>query len=490
MDNTGARLYRPLKQPRSEGLWGLTKGTTILAFGLLALCLMGFLLPMPLPFIVIAVCVAVFVPMAMSDGGRSGWERLTMRRQFGKARRRGETIYRSGTFSAIPGVSRLPGIWASSRIYEEVSIGGQPFAAIHTQRRNHWTLVIRVSPRGQDWVDQLTYDTRAGAWGDAIAQIGSATDIVAITAVVETYPDTGQRLRASVEDLIAPAAHPVAAQILREAATVDEDAVRLEARVAITFRADTPLRRRTPQEQIHEIARRVPGIIGILSAAELSPRPMTAGEIVAFTRRAYCPEALRALEESAMNDELGALRWSGAGPVSADEYRDHYLHDGGLSITWEMDGSPMAVVPADTLAPLLRPSSDLPRKRVALIYRPHSAAEAVKVIDGDYTDALTAEAAGRGQVSAAARMRVGLAEAARDEQAQGAGVTLLGVLITITTQVGADMPAIESLTRDMTAASRLSIRRCYGYQAAAFAGGIGAGVVLPEHASVSGKLAG
>lgn len=489
-ENNGALLYRPLTQPRSAGFWGLTRGTTMIGIVLVGVILLSFLLPMPLPLVVTGACAVVFVPLVWQRGGRSGWELATMSWQYRKARRRGETFYRGGTFSAIPGSSKLPGLLAASRLSEDVSIGGQRFAMIHLQRRNHYTVVLRVAPRGQEWIDQAQFDRRAEMWGDAVARIGSAADIVAIAAVVETIPETGQRLEASVEELIDASADELSAAIMREAAQLDEGAIRTEARVSVTFRAETALRRRSPEEQANEIARRLPGIVGALERAELRARPMTAGEVCAVVRRAFSPEALRNLEKIGLDKELDTLRWSAAGPVSHSERRDHYLHDGGQSITWEMDASPPSVVQADILKPLLAPHPDLPWKRVALVYRPHSSAEAVKMVDQDYTNALVAEQSAAGQVSAAATLRVGLAKAAREEQAQGAGVTRLGALITVTTPVGADMPAVESLTKDMAATSRLGIRRCYGYQAAAFAGALGIGVVLPEHASVSDSLAG
>lgn len=489
--DNGAMLFRPLSEPRDTGFWGLTGPTTYIALFLIGASMASFLAPMPYPAIVIGVSLLAFVPLAWSRGGRSGWELLSLTAQAFRGRRGGEDAYRAGTFSRIPGTSRLPGLLAGSTLVEDESIGGQRFAMIHLPRKDHYTVIFRVTPRGQEWIDQLAFDRRVSAWGDAVATIGSASDVVAISAVIETIPETGQRDHDEVERMIDPTrAHPLAAAIMREAvAEMPSSTVRTEGRVAVTFKAETALRRRNPEEQAGEIARRLPGIVGALEKAKLSARPMQALQVAALTRRAYSIESLRHLERAALDNTLD-LNWGAAGPVSATSYRDHYLHDGGQSITWEMDGSPRSVVQANILADLLAANAELPWKRVAIVYRPHSSADAVKMVDRDYTNALAEESAGGARASAAASLKVKLTEAARDEQAQGAGVTRLGMLITVTTPVGEDMPAVESLVRDMAATSRLSIRRCYEYQDSAFAAGIGIGVILPEHATVSSALAG
>ena len=484
-------MYRPLTQPRSAGIWGLTKGTTLLLLVLIGVVMISFLAPMPIPLIVLAAAVIVFAPLAWSRNGRSGWEIVSLSRQSRRASGKGEHLYRAGTFSQIPGSSRLPGLLAGSTLSEDVSIGGQRFAMIHVPRRNHYMIVIKVTPRGQEWIDVAEFDARVSRWGDAIAVIGSAADVVGISATVETVPETGQRVYDEVERMIVPGAPELAKTVLREAALdMPSSTVRTEARVSVTFKADTALRRRNATEQAHEIARRLPGIIGALERADLPARPMTASEVIAVVRRAYSPESLRNLEAALTDGSADRLSWSDAGPISATAHRDHYLHDAGQSITWEMDASPASVIQATMLRDLLLPIPDLPWKRVTIVYRPHASAEAVKMVDKDYTDATMAEGSSRGTVSAAAKIKVGLTEEARNEQAQGAGVTRVGMLITITSPVGGDMPAIDSLVRDASATCRVSVRRCYSFQDAAFAGGLGIGVVLPEHVTISAGLAG
>ncbi|MGS2811660.1 SCO6880 family protein [Nocardia sp. MW-W600-9] len=182
--------------------------------------------------------------------------------------------------------------------------------------------------------------------------------------------------------------------------------------------------------------------------------------------------------------------WDSVGPLAHHDRWDHYVHDGARSITWEMDGAPRGAVMETVLEELLRPRPDIPRKRVAIVYRLHSAAEATSLVDSDFRDAVAAEQTERGISSAAARIRVGNTSAAREEQARGAGLTRFGVLVTVTDHLDADLPGIEASVKGMAAASRLTVRRCYGYQAAGFAASLGIGLILPEHASISDRVSG
>jgi len=267
--------------------------------------------------------------------------------------------------------------------------------------------------------------------------------------------------------------------------------VRLEARLAITLRATTPQRRKDPAEQALEIARRLPGIVAAVEEAGVRARPMTADEITAFVRRSFDPASQPDLEAATTDPGGHGLAWSDAGPNEHDERRDHYRHMGATSVTWEMDNAPQGVVTERVLARLLEPNPELPRKRVAVIYRPHSAAEATKIVDTDYRDALVASQNQRGGItSAASVIRVAATEQARTEQARGHGVACYGVMVTVTNPADADLPRIEALTKDLAVQCRLRIRRSYRYQAAAFAASLGVGVLLPEHGSVPKFLEG
>ncbi|MEV0766518.1 SCO6880 family protein [Nocardia sp. NPDC050435] len=483
------RTYGMWTKPRREGLWGLTWGVTLAGFAAIVLAIMSFAMAGPTVGITVAITeIAVLAPAAISIDGRTTYERVSMVLTWMRARRRGETTYRSGAFSWL-GSCRLPGLMAASELSEFVTGAGERFGQIHIPSQHLYTVMLRTWPQGARAVDQPMVNQWVAAWGQFIASLGGQADIVQIAAVTDTVPETGNRLAAEVEGLTVPTAPDLARQIMYElAAELPSDSVRSESWISITFRAMTPARRKSAEEQAVEIGRRLPGIGKALADAGVRTRPMTAAEITALLRRAWDPAAESDLETAAELGLAHGIDWAEAGPVAYREAADHLWHDGTASVTWEMKAAPMGTVRERVLQRLLEPNPDVPRKRVALIYRPHSAGEATAIVDDDLRDALTGQNASRnGLGSAHATLRVAAAEQARDEQARGHGVTRFGVLITITTpdHAGetADLPSIDAIARDLAVQARLKIRRCHRYQSATFAAGLGAGVVLPEMAT-------
>lgn len=487
------RLYGLWQKPRSAGLFGLRWGETVLGFLVIISALLAALVAdVQAGFFVGLIGVFTMVPLVWRQGGRSGYETGLMMLSWMRTRQRGEHVYRGGRFSRIPGgVTRLPGLMAPSRLYEGIDAGGYSFGMIHIPRFAQYTVVLRAWPQGHEAVDQPVIDRWVSAWGTFLASLGQTSDIVAVVPVIDTVPETGNRLLTEVSTITHPDAPELARQVMYELATeLPQERVQLLPRVSITFRATTAERRKNPAEQAVEIGRRLPGICAALAEAGVRAQPMSAEEVISFIRRSYDPASQADLEVAASEPGGHGLTWADAGPVSNDEKWDHLIHDGGRSVTWEMDAAPEGAVDERVLQRLLAPNPEVPRKRVAIVYRPHSAADASEIVDDDYKNALVAQQSERGVVSAAATLRVGATQQAREEQARGHGVTRFGALVTITEPLRGDLPRIEAITRDLSTQARLKIRRCYRYQGAAFAASLGCGVILPEHATVPKALAG
>ncbi|MEV0766375.1 SCO6880 family protein, partial [Nocardia sp. NPDC050435] len=344
-------------------------------------------------------------------------------------------------------------------------------------------------PRGKELVDQAQIDSWVEGYGQFLAAQSRGGEVIAVTAVLESVVETRLKQRREVARLVRPVAPDFAAAVMREAAADSGGTgARIEARITLTYRAIGKGRiRRDPEEQAREIGQRLQGVLSQLARAGLPATPLHAWEVIGLVRARYDLAAQRDIEAAgpALADTQS---WDKAGPLAHEDRWDHYLHDGARSITWEMDGAPRGAVTETGLEELLRPRADVPRKRVAIVYRLHSAAEATKLVDSDFRDALAAEQTERGIASASASLRVGNTNAARQEHAQGAGLTRFGVLITVTDTVDADMPGIEASVQGMSAAARLDVRRCYGSQAASFAASLGIGLILPEHASVTKRV--
>lgn len=483
-------LYGRWTRPRSAGLGGMTFGTTIFV---LASVVAAFLVAMMFgaqAAVVAAVILAlVNIPLIWSRDGRSGWEKGIEMWQWRRARRRGENLYRGGRFSAIPGGAKIPGLLAPSKLFEDESASGFRFGMVQLPAKNHFSIVLNARAQGGEAVPQSVVDRWVTGWGQAIAIVGQASDVIAITAVVETLPETGQRLRNEIQRLRSDSAPGLAAAVIAETAELPVAVTKLVGRITITFKAEAG-RAKNPEDQAAEISRQLPVILNHFDAAGVPVRPMRAHEIAALVRRSYTIGDYPLIEQCEITGADHGITWDQAGPVSQREESGYLDHDLARSITWEMAAPPAGAVDERVLTRLLAPTADAPYKRVAIVYRPHDAGVAVKISEDDYKNALVANQTQRGVGSAAAALRVEAAAASRTEQARGAALVQFGLLVTVTAPEGTDMPRLSTLVRGLSEASRLKIRLCTRFQAAAFAASMGVGVVLPEHATVSETLAG
>ncbi|MFI6779202.1 SCO6880 family protein [Nocardia sp. NPDC050412] len=485
------RMYGRWERPRSAGFFGLTWGVSMLGLALIIAVMVGFMITRSLSVAasLVAASALVFTPLAITRNGRTGWEIALLRIQFAAAAARGEHVYQSGRFSKIPGIAKLPGLLADSRLSEYETAGGKRFAMLHIRRSDHYTVVLRVIPRGKELVDQTQIDAWVEGYGQFLATQSRGGEVVAVTAVLDNVVETRLKQAREVARLVRPDAPAYAKAVMREAAAdIGGVGVRIEARIAITYRAIGKGRiRRDEAEQAREIGQRLQGVLFQLARAGLPATPLQAWEVLGLVRTRYDLASQRDVE-AAGAEIVRTQSWDSVGPLAHRDRWDHYLHDGARSITWEMDAAPRGAVMETVLEELLRPRADVPRKRVAIVYRLHSAAEATTLVDSDFRDAVAAEQTERGIASASARIRVGNTQAAREEQARGAGLTRFGVLVTITDHLDGDLPGIEASVKAMAAASRLGVRRCYGSQAAAFAASLGIGLILPEHTSISKRV--
>src|SRR3546814_537044 len=152
--------------------------------------------------------------------------------------------------------------------------------------------------------------------------------------------------------------------------------IRIGARISITFKAQTADRKKDPSEQAVEIARRLPSITAAGARAGVPCTPMSADEICGMVRRSVDPASLSNIEQALYSGEGTGLTWADCGPRTQIEGKDRLTHDGSVSVTWEMREAPKSAIHESVLKRLCDVNPALPAKRVAIIYRPHSAADA------------------------------------------------------------------------------------------------------------------
>ncbi|MDX5962243.1 SCO6880 family protein [Rhodococcus opacus] len=490
--NSEPQVYLGGRAPRNEGVMGLSGPVTWFILGTLIISLLVLMRwGLKVGAITGGVLLLAVVPMVLKRHGLTGYERSLLAMQFFGALRRKENIYRGGLFSEMPGgKSQLPGVLAPTKMYEGEDSAGYRFGMIHMPKTNQYTIVMRAWPQGDEAVDRGLVNQWVGEWGIVLASAGLTSDIEGIVPVLDTVPETGNALLTQARAITRVDAPALAKAVVFEGATeFHRDEVQLAARVAITFAATTDERKKDPGAQAVEIGRRLPGIRAAIEASGVAVRPMTAAEITGVVRRSFDPASQLTIERAEATGDDHGITWDNAGPISHENKWEEYWHDGGRSVTWLMSAGPKSAVDESTLRRLIAPHPDLPRKRVAIVYRPHRAADAVKIIDDDYRNAIVAaQNRNRGISSAAAQIDVELAERSRDELARGHGATRIGLLITVTEPIEADMPRIDALVNDLAVQCQLNIRRCYRFQDAAFAASLGIGVLLPDHASMPSAL--
>lgn len=339
-------------------------------------------------------------------------------------------------------------------------------------------------------------DHYVGNWAQFLSGAGETSDILAVVTTVETLPETGIELYETVHQNTRADAPQLARDAAYQLATgLTSGGIRLAARIAITFEAKTTERKQDPSEQAVELGRRLPALTAAAARSGVPCSPMDADDIMAFVRRSYDPASLVDVEAGVYSGEGTGLTWEDCGPRSALESADggKYVHDGAVSVTWEMREAPKGAVTERVLQRLLAPNEAVPLKRVSVIYRPHSAGEATDIADSDYRNAM-AEAHGgslkNGSIgSAKSQIELAATAQARMEQARGAGMVRFGVLVTVTEPAGSsDVPKIDALVEDLSRQSRLTIRRSWCWQAAAFAASLGVGVIAPDHTTIPSFL--
>ncbi|WP_190824765.1 SCO6880 family protein [Saccharopolyspora pogona] len=481
--------YGQWRRPRTAGLLGLGTMFTVIALVWVLFALSAMMFWPLLGWILIGIGVVGLAPLAIKVGGRSVYSLAVARLAYRRGHRRGQHLLLNGPLGLVPGGKhRLPGILAASEMHEAQDSYGRPFGLIRQQ--GHYTAVLRCDASGDQLVDRDTVDTWVAGWGSWLAKLGQIPGLAGVAVTIETAPDSGERLRTEVAKLTDNSSGPaLAKQVLREAA---EDyplaAAQVISRVALTFRSKVSdaAKPRSLEEMAVEIGSRLPELgkeLALTGAG--AARPMTAQQLAELVFAAYNPaEADDA--DAARHAALGTgITWENSGPSgTAHELRDRYIHGSGHSVVFAMEEAPRGAVLSSVLREFLAPHMDFDRKRVTLIYRPHDPGRSATIVERDLRHAKT-NASKRKVVSARDDADVRAAQQSTDEEASGAGIVSFSLLATATVIELEDLPQATRTLHNLSATARLRLRTVYGGQSAAFAAGLGVGVLPHAFATIS-----
>ena len=494
-----------LLSPRLPGLGRLSMPATmfLIVSALVTMILAIFSIWAVLIWVAFSMVLLAPALFPMRDGyGRYevAWRKL----RHSRASSAGETILRQGLVGAVPdGACHLPGIAASTELTSHSDGWGRDFGLLHYPDSDLYACVLMCNPSGFAGLDQDACNGQVAYWAAWLTSLSTVEEIVGMSVVVETVPDSGQRLERAMErgrvgdEGLTDFARDVEEQIHSSSRVASPTltarlTITLDARVEEELEKGSRIWVRPLEDMASQFADLLPGWTTTLAptGAGQSVRPATAQEITDATRVAFDPSVAVDVEEAQMAaaaarsaGESGwvalgtGLMWEQAGPIYAESRPDVYVHEGHASRTMQMYLPPSGIFFAESLRPLLEQHKDIERKRVTILYRPEtpqaSAAEAerqVKAARFKLTQSRHGKAAAEEEYEAA---RITARQAAK-----GSPLVRVGMLVTVS---ASDMTSLRKATRTvrstLAGAARISLRVPRGSQDYAFLASLPLGVV-------------
>lgn len=490
------RWYDNIRDMKLKGPWGLPVAVwavvAVVTFVMLVLLVFG---AWPIALVIFAVVVAAIGPlMAPSRTDLNFYQRRVRARAGKRSRKHANSMLRQGPAGHVPGgQTQLPGLSAASQITEWQDALGTRFGLISVPKTKHHTVVLDCNAAGFSGLDQPVIDVMIDHWAAWIGSLGESGDIVAASVIVETAPDTGHRVRREVLSDLDPSSPLSCRQAVQETVDIAAGAPSIQTWLTITFTgkpwvADAKSKALSTEQMAGEISSRLPGLLGSLKAtgAGEGARAMTAQEVVDCVRVSFDPSAADDVAEAQL-DPSGAgtgLSWQEVGPTSANALADRYEHDGSTSRVWYLFAPPRSKFYEDVLEPLLAPHHAIPRKRIAILYRPHSPEESAAIVDRDVRNT-SWEASTKNRETAAGRRKKQVAANIENEEADGATLIRFGVIAVATVQDGDQLAlASKTMMSSLAAPKRLKFRVARDCQDVAFSASLPIGLVLPEHMNV------
>jgi hypothetical protein len=486
--NTPVRTYGGWRRSRGVGLLGLGTAATMALLGSFTVLVLvaAFSFRMLLyvaPPVVLGWATGMIrvsgVPLAQVAVQRGRWRHGV---------RAGYTTYRAEVVQRHTGQLTLPGILAATELLSAEDGCGGRYGLVRDRHTGYLTATLRVAPISTWLADTEDADRWVANWAAWLASLGYLPALRWVTVTVDTAPDPGSTLSGQIAAAIHPSAPPSVVEIMDQlVATAPAAAADVRTWVSITFDPKAfPAQPRDIATAVTEAGQALSGLESSLGTCGVTVLGRArAVDIAGMVRVAFDPEVrgqvgrLLAMGVSpALEDKLN---WASAGPAGAEEHPDCYRHDSGTSVSWAWREAPRQNIPSDVLARLLGPGA-FP-KRVSLQYRPLPAAATAAALDSEVRAAeFRQEYHRRTRRDATARDMHDHARArqAADEEARGAGLSLLGLYVTVTVTDPAHLSRAVADTEAAADISKIRLQRLYRGQAAGFTATLPCGVCLPE----------
>jgi hypothetical protein len=488
MTHDQVRTYGGWRRSRGIGLLGLGPAATfILLGGFVALVLLA----------AFSLKAALYVAPPAVLAGAAGMVRVggvpvaqlavqRMRWRYGTSA--GHTSYRAEVVLHHAGVLQLPGTLAATELLSAEDGYGGRYGLVRDRHTGYLTATLRVVPTSTWLADTADADGWVANWGAWLASLGHIPAVRWVTVTVDTAPDPGTTLTDQVARAIDTSAPRAALEIMDQlVATAPAAAADVDTRVSVTFDpAASPAAPKTVGEAVTEAGQTLLGLEAALGSCGVTVLGRArAADIAGIVRTAFDPAVRghinRLLATGISPAVEQQLNWASAGPAGAQEQWDCYQHDSGTSVSYAWREAPRQNVHSDVLARLVAPGPY--PKRVSLQYRPFPASAAASALDSEVRAAeFRHEYSRRTRRDVTARDSHDHARArqAADEEARGAGVSLLGLYVTVTVTDPAQLPRATADTEASAESSKIRLQRLYRSQAAGFTATLPCGICLPE----------
>jgi hypothetical protein len=487
-DPAPVRTYGGWRRRRSIGLLGLGPAATLAMLGCFAALILVAAFSIQALLYVAPPVVLTWSTGVIRVGGIPLAEFVVQHLRWWHGTRAGYTTYRAEVVHRLTGELTLPGTLAATELLSAEDGCGGRYGLVRDRHTGYLTVTVRVAPVSTWLADPQDADRWVANWAGWLASLGYLPALRWVNVTVDTAPDPGSTLTGQMAAAIDPSAPRPVVEIMSElVASAPAAAADVRTWVSITFDPRAfPAQPRDLAAAVAEVGQALPGLESALATCGVSVLGRArAIEVAGMVRVAFDPavrgEITRLLAAGVGRGVEEQLNWASAGPAGAEEHWDCYRHDSGTSVTWGWREAPRQNVTSDVLARLISPGP-FP-KRVSLQYRPLPAAAAATVLDSEVRAAQFRDEyhrRTRRDVTARDVHDHARARQAADEEARGAGVSLLGLYVTVTVTDPAQLPRAVASTEHAADVSKVRLQRLYRSQAAAFTATLPCGVCLPE----------
>ena len=506
MEQPRIRTYGNISDTKITGIMGLSLAATAVAgVGAVgALLVLWFSQQLWLTGLLLALTVpGTWLLHSKDRNARSKAEKMVAKRMFRKAQKKSQTRYLAGPSSQVPdGSFRAPGLLAATEMMESRTSFGEPFAMLWSPRTQTGAVFMGTSSAGLGLRDQERVDQMVDAWSAFQRDAGSVASLVQVAVTTQSTADPGERLRDAVEVAHAEAGateetSPFAHQVIRD--VVDELSSwtpRLDQWITLTFSArestDGSLPARSAEELLEEVGGILPGFCDLASVSGGSAVSMLqAHDVIDPTHVAFNPDAAADVERARLTAAGTGLSWEDVGPTWA-QVRDNpmcYAHSGAVSKSWQMFRPPAGTFRESGLNALLEPDDRFLQKRVTVFYRPGDPETSASEVNARIINAEFAANQKDRRATASDQLAVAKARQAAKEQALGAAMVRFSILVTVTVAGVAELAKAEGAIRQKASQGiQLRLRGCDYNDDAAFAMGLGLGIVPDKAATLSDAM--